>query len=272
MSPRVGGRNDPSEFVHRERQVGDSGLAKPFDDLRHEAGLPLPRRSGQQQRLPTSCQLLDDGGRLGASDVGAVDQAPLDPARVGLVAVVDPRSNLGARGERLLNAAVLLQLLHHVVRSGGLSQPAPCEIAQEKTNVDGVSRPAISALDERGDSLLHGAEELTVFDRPEFGSPELLVRVGFTLGEGCDLLVERRLKPLRQQVAELLKTRGGSGPLGELTHVSRAVLADEHCTGTVAPLEVAEQVAENAPPRRWSGTGELVGRPRIRRAWRLPLD
>ena len=189
----------------------------------------------------------------------------MGPARVGLVAVVDLRPNLGARGEWVLSEAVLLQLAHDVACPDGLSQPAPCKVAQAKPNVDGVSRPAIPALDERGDPLIHGMNEPVVSDCLKFASLELQVRVDCVLGDGRDALVKRRLKVRGQWLMAPLTTRGGAGPLGDLTHVARAVLADEHSPGSLAPIEVPEQVAENAPPRRWGGTGELVGRPRTRR-------
>ena len=186
----------------------DSGREKPLYDLRHEAGLAFTRRSGQQQRLPASRQLLDDGGRLGAPDVGTVDQGSGDPADVGLVAVVDPRPNLRAGGERLLgrSRAPATRSAH---RPQWWSVPAGSmrKSLRSRSTVGRLGRLAISTLDERRNPLLHGTERV----RPcpiclEFGSPQLQVRVDCTSwAMDVTYLSNAACRLVGQQAAEILK-------------------------------------------------------------------
>ena len=204
--------------------------------------------------------------------MGTVDQGSVDPAGVGLVAVVDARLHPSARGEWLPGEAVVLQLAQHIVSCDGPSQPVPREVAQQIPDGDRVSRRAIGTLDQCRNHLLHGTDQSPVPDCLEFGSPQLLVGVNSVLGDRRDALVELHLKFRRQQALEFPKGRRGAGPLGEFPHGPRAVLADEDRSRAGIPIEVPEQVAEHTPPWARRSERELVRRPSARRRRSLPLD
>ena len=160
--------------------------------------LPSPADPRQQQRLVASSQLLENGLSLCARDVGIVDQRSPDPPDIGRVTIVDARPNLAARCDWLLDKAVLIQLVYHVVRCDGLCEPIPCEFAQAESHRCRVCGLATDTLDERGDSLLNKLNEFLVSNGLEVTSPKLPVCVARILSAGRDVIVERLSKLLGQ--------------------------------------------------------------------------